>query len=299
MDYRPTRINDFAMRTGSPNTDVAVGKEQIGSLSQVSHQERKEQFERLILGSTSVTRADSGQGELIAPLLGDVGDESLGDFLLSKTLSKIAIIEEDESELVGLHRLPLMGGEGQPTPGSHEVGDPLVEGPTTPVIKVDELSENSVEAGSISEPVPLSLLPEARGAINLLPIDGLPSPTASSEIVSGQMFSEIEQLLKGQVERLMVNVKQSPWDPTENMQIQLKNHTLPGTMLNLQMSSPGEWQIVASCQNPDVAEILRRALPQLQSRFRERRLGELQNAEVDVVISTTNHSISPQKRTSL
>ncbi|WP_020410934.1 hypothetical protein [Hahella ganghwensis] len=91
---------------------------------------------------------------------------------------------------------------------------------------------------------------------------------------------DMAQLIEGQVQRLMVNAKQSSWSPTEMVHIQLKEELFPGTTISLQQSAQGSWRILASCRQSDIREILQRTLPGLQQRFREKQLGDLEIADV-------------------
>ncbi len=96
----------------------------------------------------------------------------------------------------------------------------------------------------------------------------------------GPVGQRLDQMIQNQVERLLINARQSSWDPTEVVRLQLKEQFLPGTTLSLQQSSPGCWRLMANCRQAEIRDLLQKTLPALQSRFRDKKLGELDIMDV-------------------
>ncbi|OZG74389.1 hypothetical protein BTA51_05100 [Hahella sp. CCB-MM4] len=90
----------------------------------------------------------------------------------------------------------------------------------------------------------------------------------------------LEKMFEAQVDKLLINARQTSWDPTETVRLQLKEHFLPGTTLSLQQCSPGCWRLMANCRQAEIRDMLQKAIPGLQSRFKDKQLGELNIVEV-------------------
>ena len=112
------------------------------------------------------------------------------------------------------------------------------------------------------------------------PVECFPLETSSRH--SGIQLDQIENLIQGQVQRLLVNPRSSAWQATDMVQIQLQEQLLPGTSLRLEMRGMGHWQLIASCRSEEVKDILQNALPQLKARFKDRRLGDLDIPDIEI-----------------
>ncbi len=252
MEYRLISASEAANRLSRQGTDIHQAlTRNPGNTSEADHQDQRQRFESLIQGMGKRHRETSG-----------------------------GLKEDDASESAKSERNKASKNqEGRPPEDSvdefdNEPGDRLHR-----EILPDDRHNSGKDNGHylhLSLPDSSQKPPVAQPMVNS-------GQSPDVRLATDIQLDSIDDLIQGQVQRLLINAKQSAWQPTETVQIQLQEHLIPGTSLRLQMVGQGSWQLVASCQSHEIKDILQKALPQLQTRFRDRRLGDLDILDIEVL----------------
>ncbi|MFK7888040.1 MAG: type III secretion HpaP family protein [Gammaproteobacteria bacterium] len=109
--------------------------------------------------------------------------------------------------------------------------------------------------------------------------------TATGSAGPAYNAAAVAQLLEKHVRQLLVSESRSARGDTPQVMLNLTDAVLPGTQLTLTQTEGG-WQLASSSTSTDSYRVIRDLAPQLQERFSERGLGEL---DLQVTLAEDSH----------